>query len=162
MNISVGKSGDVLERAARILEGIVDQKPVLRKAKVTVKDFGIRKGEPIACSVTLRRQHALEFLKRALAVVANKIPVNSFDNNGNFSFGIKEHIEIPNTKYDPELGIVGMDVAVTLTKPGYRVVRRSRAPSKISRRHRVSCEEAIAYVKEHLRVEIVGETSSET
>ncbi|MEM2602506.1 MAG: 50S ribosomal protein L5, partial [Candidatus Bathyarchaeia archaeon] len=121
VNMAIGKSGDPLERARKVLEGLVGQRPCLRKAKKTIKDFGIRKGEPIACMVTLRGHKALEFLRRALAAIGNRIKASSFDEKGNFAFGIKEHIEIPGTKYDPELGIFGLDVIVALERPGFRV-----------------------------------------
>ncbi|MCK4424408.1 50S ribosomal protein L5, partial [Candidatus Bathyarchaeota archaeon] len=92
VNMSVGKSGEPLEKAARVLKDLTGQNPCKRKARKTVRDFGIRKGEPIACIVTLRKQRAVEFLKKALTVLDNKISKDCFDKQGNFSFGIKEHI----------------------------------------------------------------------
>ncbi|MEM3590148.1 MAG: 50S ribosomal protein L5, partial [Candidatus Bathyarchaeia archaeon] len=91
VNMAIGKSGDPLERARKVLEGLVGQRPCSRDAKKTVKDFGIRKGEPIACMATLRGNRALEFLRRALAAIGNRIKASSFDERGNFAFGIKEH-----------------------------------------------------------------------
>ena len=124
INISVGQSGEPLERAAKVLEELTGQKPVKRKAKQTIRDFGIRQGEPIACVVTLRREKAVKFLKRTLQAVDNKISSSCFDKNGNFSFGIKEHIGIPDTKYRPEIGIFGMDISVAIDRAGYRVKER--------------------------------------
>src|SRR3989304_10518713 len=115
VNMSVGKSGEPLEKAAKVLEQLTRQKPCKRKAKKTIRDFGIRQGEPIACMVTLRKEKAKESIKRALQAVENKVLKESFDQFGNFSFGIKEHIDIPGTKYLPELGIHGMDVSGTLS-----------------------------------------------
>ncbi len=69
------------------------------------------------------------FLKRGLEAVSNALKASSFDGNGNFAFGIKEHIEIPGTKYVPELGIFGMDVMGTLERPGYRIKRKKNPPS---------------------------------
>ncbi|HDJ25897.1 MAG TPA: 50S ribosomal protein L5, partial [Candidatus Bathyarchaeota archaeon] len=97
VNCCVGRSGEPLEKAMKIIQELTGQKPCVRKAKKTIRQFGIRKGEPIACVVTLRKEKALEFLKRALAAVENKVKASSFDEHGNFSFGIKEHIEIPGT-----------------------------------------------------------------
>jgi large subunit ribosomal protein L5 len=155
VNVSVGKSGEPLEKASKILEQITGQKPCYRKAKQTVKDFGIRKGEPIACMVTLRGSRASEFLKKALAAVGNKISETSFDRDGNFAFGIKEHIEIPGTKYVPELGIIGMDVCTSIEKPGYRVRRKKRGRSNIGAKHAVSREEAIQFVRDLFNINIV-------
>ena len=154
VNMSVGKSGEPLEKAARVLEQLTGQKPCKRKAKKTIRDFGIRKGEPMACIVTLRKGRAREFLKKALHAVDNRVSKQSFDGLGNFSFGIKEHIEIPGTKYVPELGIHGMDVSVTLSRPGHRVKRRHRAKSSVGARHLLSSEEAVLFVKEEFGVEI--------
>ena len=157
VNVSVGRSGEPLEKAAKILEKLTGQKPCYRRAKKTIKDFGIRRGEPIACVVTLRKQKAVEFLKKAFDAVGNKIPVSCFDNHGNFSFGIREHIEIPGVKYDPELGIIGMDVCVTMGKPGYRVKERKKCRSKVGAKHRVRVDETICFLKDNFGVEIFGE-----
>jgi large subunit ribosomal protein L5 len=155
VNISVGKSGEPLEKAAKVLKDLTGQMPCKRKAKKTIRDFGIRKGEPIACIVTLRKQKALDFLKKVLQVIDNKIPKNSFDKHGNFSFGIKEHIEIPGVKYDPDVGIFGMDVCVTLSRSGYRVKERRIEGTNIGARHMLTPEEAMVFVKDVLGVEIV-------
>ena len=153
VNISVGKSGEPLEKASKILKDLTGQTPCKRKAKKTIRDFGIRRGEPMACIVTLRKQKAIEFLKKVFHVIDYKLPKSCFDEHGNFAFGIKEHIEIPGMKYDPELGIFGMDVCVSLARPGYRVARRRRARSHVGKAHRIGKEEAIAYIKGALGVE---------
>jgi large subunit ribosomal protein L5 len=154
VNMSVGKSGTPLEHAATILQQLTNQKPSKRKAKKTIRDFGIRKGESIACLVTLRKKKAEEFLRKALQAVDNKLSKYCFDRQGNFSFGIKEHIEIPGTKYVPELGIHGMDVSVSLGRAGYRVKSRHRAKSKIGKDHLLTADEAILFIKDEFDVEI--------
>ena len=155
VNCCVGRSGEPLEKAMKIVQELTGQKPCVRRAKKTIRQFGIRKGEPIACVVTLRREKALEFLKRALAAVENKVKASSFDEHGNFSFGIKEHIEIPGTKYVPELGIIGMDICVTLERPGYRVKRRRRCRTRIGRKHLLTREEGMVFAHHELGVEVV-------
>ena len=155
VNISVGKSGEPLEKAAKVLKGLTGQTPCKRKAKKTIRDFGIRRGEPMACIVTLRKQKAIEFLKKVLHVVDYKIPKSCFDRFGNFTFGIKEHIEIPGVKYDPEIGIFGMDVCVSLSRPGWRVKNRRRGTAKIGSSHLLTPKEAMVFVKDTLGVEIV-------
>jgi len=155
VNISVGKSGEPLEKAAKVLKTLTGQNPCKRKAKKTIRDFGIRRGEPIACIVTLRKARAMEFLKKVLPVIDNKLSKKCFDQYGNFAFGIKEHIEIPGVKYDPDIGIFGMDVCVSVSRSGYRVKYRRRKKSKISFKNIVKPEESIIFVKEALGVEIV-------
>lgn len=156
VNISVGKSGAPLEKAAKILEQLTEQKPCMRKAKKTIRDFGIRKGEHIACLVTLREEKAKSFLEKVFPVIDNKLSSGCFDTHGNFAFGIKEHIEIPGTKYVPELGIYGMDIAVSLGRPGYHVKRRRRAKSKVGLKHILTREEAMSFIKDEFGIEITG------
>jgi large subunit ribosomal protein L5 len=155
VNIAVGQSGQPLERAAVILENLTGQKPVNRLAKRTIRAFGIRRKEPIACMVTLRGEKANSFLKRALEAVGNRIPFRSFDREGNFAFGIREHIDIPGTRYDPSLGITGMDIIVQVERPGYRVQRRRRGRSKVGRSHRMTREEAVEFIRSRFGTEVV-------
>ena len=155
VNLNVGKSGEPLEKAFNVLEEISDQKPVKKNAKMTIRDFGIRKGEPISSVVTLRGQKAMDFLNKVLPVVENKISRSSFDKQGNFAFGLKEHIEIAGVKYDPDVGIFGMDICVTVNRPGHRVRERRRRKAKIGHKHILTPEESIAFTKEILGVEIV-------
>ena len=105
--------------------------------------------------MTLRGEPANEFLRKAFYAVEKKISKYSFDKQGNFSFGIKEHIDIPGTKYVPQLGIHGMDVSVSLGRAGYRVKRRHRAKAKIGKDHLVTAQEAILFIKDEFDVEIM-------
>lgn len=155
VNLNVGKSGEPLEKAFKVLEEISGQTPVKKNAKKSIRDWGIRKGEPIACVVTLRRQKAIDFLKKVLPVIDNKILQSSFDRQGNFAFGLKEHIEIPGVRYDPDVGIFGMDVCVTLNRPGDRVSDRRKRKAKIGAKHVLTPEEAILFTKQTLGVEVV-------
>ena len=155
VNLNVGKSGEPLEKAFKVLKEIAGQSPVKKNAKKTIREFGIRQGEPIACVVTLRRQKAIAFLKKVLPVLDNKISRSSFDDQGNFAFGLKEHIEIAGVKYDPDVGIFGMDICVTLNRPGDRVRDRRKHKAKIGHKHILTPEEAILFTKQTLGVEIV-------
>jgi large subunit ribosomal protein L5 len=155
VNLNVGKSGEPLEKASSVLEELTNQKPVKRKAKKTIRDFGIRKGESIACVVTLRKEAAIDFLKKVLPVVDNKISRSSFDGRGNFSFGIKEHIEIAGVRYDPDVGIFGMDVCVSLNRPGYRVKKRRKQKTHVGNKHLLTTEESMIFIEQTLGAEIV-------
>jgi len=157
INSCIGAAGARLEKAAKILEMLTGQKPEFRKAKKTIKGFGIYRGQPIAVRVTLRKRRAVEFLEKALKAVNNTLKASSFDENGNFSFGIKEQLDIPGTKYDPELGIIGMDVCVHISRPGLRVALRRRARSRMGSSHRVTREEAMEFMREAFGVRIVEE-----
>jgi len=154
VNIAVGKSGEPLEKAKTILKSLVDMNPSERQAKKTIREFGIRKGEPIAVMATLRGAAAESFLRRALQAIGNRLRSSCFDDYGNFSFGLREHIELPGVRYDPNLGIYGMDISVSISRPGYRVSLRRRRRNKIGARHRVRKEEAIEFMR-NFGVEIV-------
>ena len=155
VNLNVGKSGEPLEKANKVLAEITGQTPVKRKAKKTIRDFGIREGESIAVVVTLRKQKAIAFLKKVLPVVENKVSKRSFDERGNFAFGLKEHIEIPGVKYDPDVGIFGMDVCVTVNRPGQRIKIRRKQNKSVGPKHLLTPEESIVFIKQTLGVEIV-------
>lgn len=154
VHIGVGKSGEMLEKARKVLQEITGQKPCTRQAKMTIKEFGIREGEPIACLTTLRGEKASTFLKRALEAASNTLKKSSFDEHGNFAFGIKEHIEIPGTKYVPELGIFGMDVMGTLERPGFRIKRKRIRPASVGKAHRVTKDDAVKFLTEKFSVQV--------
>jgi len=109
----------------------------------------------IACIVTLRGKKAEEILDKALEAVNRRIKAESFTDRGNFSFGIKEYIDIPGMIYDPSIGILGMDVCVNLARAGWRVKQRRVKASKIGKNHLVTKEEAIEFMKEKFKVEII-------
>jgi large subunit ribosomal protein L5 len=153
INIGVGKSGEPLERAKNGLEELTSRKPTQCGAKNNVRDFGIHKGEPIGAKVTLRNTHALEFAKRIIQAKNNQLRKSSFDNYGNISIGISEHIDIPGAKYNPDIGIFGMNVCISLSRPGYRILNKSN-PRKLGKNHRISKDEAIKFFK-NLGVEMI-------
>ena len=155
VNIGVGQAGEELNKAKRILELLTKSKVITVHAKKSVKEWNIRKGQSIAVKVTLRGETAHKFLKRVLFVYDNRILRNSFDNYGNFSIGVDEHIKLPDTKYIPELGITGFDVSVRILRPGYRVKIRRKQRSKIPKHHYVNKYEAMEFMKSLFKVEIV-------
>jgi large subunit ribosomal protein L5 len=154
INIGVGKSGDPFERAKMALEDLTGQKPSPRGAKKSVRDFGIHKGEPIGAMVTLRKQNARDFLKRIFLAKANSFKKSSIDNNGNLSIGIKEHIDIPGIKYNPDIGIFGMDVCISLKRPGYRISKK-RNPDKIGKNHKITKEESVDFFQNNFGVDVI-------
>jgi len=154
LNIGVGEGGERLARAEKLLETMTGQKPVKTISKVTNPEFGIRKKQPIGCKVTLRGEKAEEIIKKFLDGIGNKIKASQFDDQGNVSMGIEEHIDMPGMKYNPNIGIFGMDLSITFEKPGYRISRRRIQKRKVPRKHRVTREEAIKFMKEKFNVKI--------
>lgn len=155
LNMGVGKSGEAIEIAKKALDQITGKKSCARDAKATQRDWGVRKGEPIGVAVTVRGQDAAILLKRLFDAVGNRIKGKSFDNFGNVSFGIKEHIDIPGIKYDPQIGILGLEAAVTLTRPGFSIRVRSRHKASVGKHHRISKDEAIEFLTREFGVAIV-------
>jgi len=123
LNLCTGESGDKLTKAAKVLEDLTDQKPVESKARYTVRTFGIRRNEKIAVHVTVRGDRAEELLKRGLKVKEYELRKINFSDEGNFGFGIDEHIDL-GIKYDTSTGIFGMDFYVVLCRAGKRVSKR--------------------------------------
>jgi large subunit ribosomal protein L5 len=160
VNIAVGESGEPLQRAIKVLNQLTGQPPCQRKAKRTIRDFGIHRREPIACLVTLRKRAASDFLKRTFEAIGNRLAASNFDVNGNFSFGISKHIDLTGIRYDPELGIFGMDVCVTIRKPGYHVRKRRINRAKVGKQQRLTKAESMEFIREEFGIDILGERST--
>ena len=161
VDICVG-GGETLERAATILKNLTGQTPVQSKAHQTIRDFGIRKNEPIAVRVTLRHQKAKEFLTRALKAKDDVLLLKNWDLDGNFAFGISEHIDIPDVKYDPQLGVQGMNITVCVERRGFRVKRRRMKRSRVPYRHRVTPEESMVLVRREFGIQILEKQKERT
>lgn len=154
LNMGVGKSGDAIEVAKKALDQISGKKSCARDARETQRDFGVRKGEPIGAAVTVRGEDAVTLAKRLFEAKGNQLNGRSFDDFGNFSFGIREHIDIPGVKYDPTIGILGLDIAFTLTRPGYGIRKRSKHKASVGKTHRISSQEAKDFVSKEFGVTI--------
>nr|ADD38729.1 60S ribosomal protein L11 [Lepeophtheirus salmonis] len=141
LNICVGESGDRLTRAAKVLEQLSGQTPVFSKARLTIRSFGVRRNEKIAVHCTVRGPKAEEILEKGLKVKEYELPKQCFSEAGNFGFGIAEHIDL-GIKYDPHIGIYGMDFYVVLDRPGTRVAKRRRATGRVGLKHHVNKEDA--------------------
>ncbi len=157
VNIGAGESGEKLVNAETLLERLTTKKPVRTVSKSRVPSWGLKKGDPIGCKVTLRGREAEEFIKKCFIAVDNEIKARSFDDEGNLSFGIREYIDFPKMKYDPDIGIFGMDVTVTMQRPGYRIKKRRIRRKKIPRGKRITREESMEFIKKKFRVEVVGD-----
>jgi len=155
VNIGVGQAGDRLEKAEKVLASLTNRKPVRTTARDSHRDWAIREGQAIGVKVTLRGPDAIDFTKRALWTRNSRVTEWSFDREGNLNFGIPDHTQFENQKYNPEIGVFGMDVAVTVERSGFRVKHRRLQPRRLPPHHRVSREESKAFLKGLLGVEIV-------
>jgi large subunit ribosomal protein L5 len=152
VHMGIGEGGEPLATAEDILGEVTGQQPVRTTAKKTVQDFNIREGDPIGAKVTLRGDDAEEFLDTALPLA--EIDEAQFDETGNFSFGVEEHTEFPSQEYDPQIGIYGLDVTVNMVRPGYRISKRDKVSRPIPSKHRLTAEDAIAYLEANYDVEV--------
>ena len=154
LNVGCGGDRERIERAKMLLEMLTGRKPVVTLSKRR-STFGIAKGKPVGVMVTLRGKAAVNFLKLALTGVENKLKASQFTPDGNFSFGIREYIDMEGIKYKHEIGMLGFDVVVTLQRAGFRVKKRKVRKGKIGKSHKINKDEAINWVEQKFGVEVV-------
>lgn len=157
LNIGAGKDQARLERGIALLNAIADATPVKTTTNKRIQEWGLRPGLPIGCKLTLRKNKAVKMLPRLLDAVENRLREKQFDGNGNIAFGISEYIEIPGVKYDPKIGIMGLEVCITLERPGYRIKKRRLLARKIPARHRISKQEAIDFMAKQFNTKVEEE-----
>ena len=110
-----------LTSAVRDLEAISGQKPIITNARKSVASFKIREGWPLGCKVTLRGNRMYEFVDRLINIAIPRerdfrgLNPKSFDNQGNYSFGIREQIIFPEINYDNIDQIRGMDICINIS-----------------------------------------------
>src|SRR3989344_1287656 len=155
LNIGVGGDANKLDKSMKLLQAITNSKPVKTVTYKRIPTWGVRPGLPIGCMVTIRGKKAEEMLIRLFASVANKLNYKKFDNHGNLSFGIKEYIDIPGVKYDADLGIIGLEAAITLKRAGFRIKNRKIRKKKIPTKHKIPKEESMNFVKEKFGVSLI-------
>jgi large subunit ribosomal protein L5 len=154
LNIGCATDQDKIKRAQKLLQNLTDQKPVITLTKRRTT-FGMPMKKPIGVKITLRKDKAVNFLKDALQAVDNELKERQI-NDDNFSVGIKEYIDLPKANYDPEVGILGMDVCVTLERSGYSIKRQKNKKSKIGKKHLITKNETIEWLKNNFGVNIIG------
>ncbi len=155
VNAGVGESGDARTKAERVLQMVTHQKPLATRSRATNRDWGIRQGQEIGAKVTLRGARAREFLDRALDARDRQLDPDSIDRHGNFSFGLADYTDFAGMKYDPAIGIHGMDVCVELGRPGWRVRDRARAHRPLAPSLRVTRDEARRYLETELKIKFL-------
>jgi len=155
INIGCGGNDATIEKAKKLMEMITDgRKPVVTLSKRR-STFGIVKGKPVGVKLTLRGEQAAKLLKMALSAVDNKIKSTQFSEKGDFSFGVKEYIELPGVKYRHDIGMLGFDVDVTLQRAGYGISRRKIQNREIPRKHIITREEAVDWLSKNFGTTII-------
>jgi large subunit ribosomal protein L5 len=154
LNIGAGKNTALLEKGFKLLKNISGVNPVKTITQKRIPAWGLRPGLPIGCKVTLRNEAAKDVLERLLHAKNFVLSGNQFDDNGNVAFGIHEYIDIPSVKYDPEIGIIGLEICITLERPGFRIKKRRIQTKKIPTRHKITKDDAIKFMKDNFKVKI--------
>lgn len=157
LNIGAGKDQTLLEKAVSVMKGLTGIEPQKTITQKRIPSWGIRPGLPIGCRITLRGDTAEKMLKRTLKAKEFKLLPRHFDNAGSISFGIPEHIEIEGAQYDPKIGVIGMQVCVTLEKPGFHVKRRRVRPMPVGKRQRITKEQSMQFMKDRFGITITEE-----
>lgn len=157
LNIGAGKDQSRLEKGLILLNAIAQATPIKTVTNKRIQEWGLRPGLPIGCKLTLRKDKAIKILPRLLEAIDHKLAAKQFDENGNVAFGIHEYIEIPGVKYDPKIGIMGLEVCVTLERPGYRIKRRRLMARKVPARHRIKKDEAIEFMAKNFNIKLEEE-----
>lgn len=154
LNVGAGKDQKVLDKGVALLEGLTGIKPVKTKTLKRLQAWGLRPGLPIGCKITLRGDSALKMVERLMYAKDNVLAESCFDTQGNVSFGIKEYVDIKDAKYDPSIGMMGLQASITLARPGFRVRDRRLKSVKLPKSHRISKQEATDFMKNKYSIKI--------
>ncbi len=152
LNIGAGRDEKVLVKAVKLLKNITGIEPVQTITTKRLAAWGLRPGLPIGAKITLRGEETQALVKRLLAAKENKVKPTWFDNFGNVSFGIHEYVDIPEVKYDTEIGILGLQVSLTLARPGFRIKKRKMRKASVGKKHLIRKEEAIKFMTDNFGV----------
>lgn len=144
--LSVGGTGDYVEKGFRLIKYLTNKKPVKTRAQKRIPTWGVRPGLEVGAVITLRRDYE-ELLRRMLASVENILRKRSVSEN-TLAFGIKEYIEIPGVEYQRDIGIMGFDVIITFKRTGRRVKLRKIKRGKIPKKQIITKEEIVKFMEE--------------
>jgi large subunit ribosomal protein L5 len=123
LNMGLGVDGNdtkIIKSCEEDLARITGQKPVITKFKKSISNFKTRKNTNAGLKVTLRRNKMYEFIDRLVNIALPRIrdfrglSPNGFDQFGNYTFGIKEHIVFPEVNFDKVEKIRGLDISIVI------------------------------------------------
>jgi large subunit ribosomal protein L5 len=153
VNIGTGDDQQKLTNAKKLLELITERKPADEISRKRIPGFKIAKGQKIGTFVTVRGASAKKLAAKLLDAVNNTLSAKAVTSNS-VSFGIHEYIDISGVKYDPKIGMLGMNVNLSFKRPGIRVEQRKRHEGKIPKYHKViDVDELRDYLKKEFEVE---------
>lgn len=150
---SVGGTAEELEKGTKLLQLLTNKKPAKIKSHKRIPAFGVRPKLEVGAVSTIRKDIPT-VLKRMLMAIDNKLKKDQISVN-NFSFGIKEYIEIPGMEYQRDIGIKGLDITVVFKRAGRRVRLRKMKKGKIPERQKISKEEIIKFMEENFQTKFI-------
>ena len=151
--LSVGGTGDNLEKGFKLLKMLTGKNPAKMKSRKRIPSLGVRPKLEVGAVVTLRKNME-ETLKRLLATKDNILKKSQISENS-FSFGVKEYIEIPGVEYQRDIGIRGFDATVTFKRAGKRIKLKKIKSGKIPKRNEISKEEIIKFMEEKFKTNFI-------
>lgn len=151
--LSVGGTAEYLEKGVKLLKLLTGKKPAKMQSKRRIPTWSVRPGLEIGAVVTIRKNKD-ELLKRMLNTIDNVLKKKQISEN-NFSFGIKEYIEIPGIEYQRDIGIMGFDVTVVFKTSGRRVKLRKIKKSKVPKRQNISKNQIIKFMEDNFNTKFV-------
>lgn len=147
--LNVGGIAENLEKGVKLLTFITKRKPARMKSKKRIPSLSVRPGLEVGAVVTIRKNKE-ELLKKLLIAIENTLRKRQISTN-NFSFGIKEYLEIPGMEYQRDIGIAGLDVTVVFRRVGQRIGLKKIKKGKVSKKQMVSKEEIIKFMEENFQ-----------
>jgi large subunit ribosomal protein L5 len=162
LNVGAGKDQNLLDKGMKLIKHITGMDAVKTITTKRLQAWGLRPGLPIGCKLTIRDQAKINnLIERLLEAKDNQLSQRQFDNNGNVAFGIQEYVDIGATDYNPEIGMMGLEVCITLQRPGTRIRDRRIKSKKIPQRHRIAKEDSINFMKENFKIQIKEEVEGD-
>ncbi len=151
--LSMGGTGDDLEKGMKLLKLLSNRNPTKTISRKRIPSFNVRPGLETGVMVTIRK-NPKEILKKMLMSIDNILKKKQISMN-NFSFGIKEYLEIPGVEYQRDIGIMGLDVTVVFKRKGKRVKLKKIKRGKIPKKQMVSKQEIIKFMEDKFQTEFI-------
>jgi large subunit ribosomal protein L5 len=155
LNVGAGKDQGKLEKGLKLIKHLTGREGVKTITQKRIPGWSLRPGLPIGCKLTLRDKDLIKsLLAKIIASKNNSLKAKQFDTGGNLSIGIHEYIDIPDINYDPDIGILGFEICITLQRPGFRIKKRKLQKKKVPKKHRITKDQAISFMEKEFQVKI--------
>jgi large subunit ribosomal protein L5 len=151
--MSIGGTGENLEKGFRLLKMLTGKNPAKMKSRKRIPSLGVRPNLEVGSVVTLRK-NTEEIIRRTLATKDNTLRKSQISDNS-FSFGVKEYIEIPGVEYQRDIGIRGFDVTLTFKRAGKRVKIKKVKRGKVPKRNEIGKEEIIKFMEDKFKTNFI-------